>query len=67
MVKAKSNPISTIKEALGYAYKHQTQSTSSIYQFLAPQQQMVEIMTAAPAYNGALQTAAQASKMQVFA
>ena len=67
MVKAKSNPISTIKEALGYAYKHQTQSTSSIYQFLAPQQQMVEIMTAAPSYNGALQTAAQTSKMQVFA
>ncbi len=29
--------------------------------------QMVEIMAAAPAYNGALQTAAQASKMQVFA
>lgn len=66
MVKAKSNPMSTVKEALGYAYKHQTQSTSSIYQFLAPQKQMVEII-AAPSYNGALQTAAQASKNQVFA
>ena len=66
MVKAKSNPLSTVKEALGYAYKHQTQSTSSIYQFLAPQKQMVEII-AAPSYNGALQTAAPTSKNQVFA
>lgn len=66
MIKAKSNPINTVKEALGYAYRHQTQSTSSIYQFLAPQKQMVEII-AAPSYNGALQTAAPTSKNQVFA
>lgn len=65
MIKVKSNPINTVKEALGYAYRHQTQSTSSIYQFLAPQKQMVEII-AAPSYNGALQTAAPTSKIQVF-
>lgn len=62
MIKVKSNPINTVKEALGYAYRHQTQSTSSIYQFLAPQKQMVEII-AAPSYNGALQTAAPTSKI----
>lgn len=65
MIKAKSNPIITVKEALGYAYRHQTQSTSSIYQFLAPQKQMVEII-AAPSYNGALQNATPTSKIQVF-
>lgn len=65
MIKVKSNPINTVKEALGYAYRHQTQSTSSIYQFLAPQKQMVEII-AAPSYNGALQNAAPTSKIQVF-
>lgn len=45
MLKYRENPVYSIKEALSYAYKNQTESTSCIYQFLAPPVTPMKITT----------------------
>lgn len=56
MIKSRTNPFATVKDALSFAYKNQQQASRSVYQFLSPPKNSLKLTELIqPEYKHSLQ------------